>query len=81
MYNFEIPSEGILRLPSEFSEFYFQGIEYKPKEESKIQIMSREWSEQNTKFNKLQSHVPPKLFLAYWFHVSTYIKQSEHHIS
>lgn len=46
-----------------------EGIEYKAKEESKIQSMSREWSEQNTKFNKLQSHVPPKLFLAYWFHV------------
>ena len=48
----------------------FQGIPYEKKEESKIQAMSREWSEQNTKFNKLQSHVPPKLFLAYWFHVS-----------
>ena len=53
-----------------FIELLFQGIPYEKKEESKIQAMSREYSEQNTKFNKLQSHVPPKLFLAYWFHVS-----------
>ena len=53
-----------------FIKLLFQGIPYEKKEESKIQAMSREYSEQNTKFNKLQSHVPPKLFLAYWFHVS-----------
>ena len=63
-------SNKIIRSFQIFNQILFQGIEYKPKEESKIQAMSREWSEQNTKFNKLQSHVPPKLFLAYWFHVS-----------
>lgn len=42
---------------------------YKKREETKVQIIMREYSEKNIKFNKIQSHVPPKLFLAYWFHV------------
>ena len=36
---------------------------------SKIDEIIEEHNVKNMKFNKLQAHVPPKLFLAYYFHV------------
>lgn len=36
---------------------------------SKVDEIIEEHNINNMKFNKLQAHVPPKLFLAYYFHV------------
>lgn len=38
---------------------------------SKVDEIIEEHNIKNMKFNKLQAHVPPKLFLAYYFHVWT----------
>jgi len=40
-----------------------------PKEQSKMEEIIEKFNEDHTKFSKLQTHIPPKLFLAYYFHI------------
>jgi hypothetical protein len=40
-----------------------------PKNRSKIEEIEENFHVKNTKFSKLQTHIPPKLFLAYYFHI------------